>query len=323
MLQKIKNYFVNLFQLSRSKKDRGTLIISICIALIFWFLVKLSNEYSSPKDVYINYILPEDKVFQEMPPRIIVAELQGVGWELMREFFTAKDPVITIDLVESSLSYINSNQLRSKVANAIGNNDVDIVKLNFEDINLALEDKVSKTVPVLLQDSITVAPEHYLRDSILISPDSVLLEGPESVVTELEQWETNTLILTNLSSTTERLLALQEPTNLQLVISPRVVEVTVPVEEFTDKSLFVPIIVKNPPADSIKIFPSKIRLDVTVGLSDYNAIEEEDFQVEVDFQDVPLNAKNNTVPIQIAKQPTAARSVQFSPKSVEFFIMEE
>jgi len=323
MLQKIRTYFANLFQLSPSKKDRGTLIVSMLVALVFWVLVKLSNEYRSPKSVQINYVLPEDKVFQEMPPQTVVAELQGVGWELMQEFFTAKEPAIEVNLVESSLTYINNTQLRSKVATAISNNNVEIGKLNLEDINLTLVDKISKKVPIHLRDSITVAAEHYLRDSILLSPDSVLLEGPEPAVKERERWETQYLILSNLQNTTQRILLLEEPTDPQLVIKPKAVEVTVQVEEFTDKSLFVPIVIKNPPADSIKIFPSRIRLDVTVGLSDYNAILEDDFLVEVDFEGVPLDAENNTVPIQITQQPEVARSVQFSPKSVEFFIMEE
>lgn len=320
-LQTIKEYFFNLFQLTQSKRDRAILIVCIFIALIFWIFVKLSKTYRSPKDVSVVYELPDNQAFQEMPPHTIRATIEGIGWELMREYFTRREPVIYFDLKESPLLYISNAQLRSKVASAIGNNNVEVVRMNYEDINLELEPKMSKLVPIRLQDSITFAAEHFLLDSIILEPDSVLVEGPESLLTNITSWQTNLLMLHRLKNTTKSEVSLQNPAQPQLSLNPKSIVVTVPVEQYTEKSLFVPIIVKNSP-DSLKIFPSRIRLDVTVGLSQYNSIKEEDFRVEVDLKDASTDQNKNVVPIQIVEQPAAARSIQFSPKSVEFFILK-
>ncbi|MCB0676040.1 MAG: hypothetical protein KDC30_05130, partial [Saprospiraceae bacterium] len=56
-----------------------------------------------------------------------------------------------------------------------------------------------------------------------------------------------------------------------------------------------------------------------VGMSHYNEVSATDFTVEADLQGISPRSENNTVPLQLTRQPAAARSVRFVPASVEFF----
>ena len=93
-------------------------------------------------------------------------------------------------------------------------------------------------------------------------------------------------------------------------------------EQFTEKSLFLPVTVKNAP-DSLKIFPNKVKTNFVIGLSQYDAISEKDFQLEVDLNGIPINQANNTAPISLIKQPAEVKNIRFSPKSVQFLFVKE
>jgi len=99
------------------------------------------------------------------------------------------------------------------------------------------------------------------------------------------------------------------------------VTVTLKVEQFTERSLFVPITIKNAP-DSLKTFPERAKLSCVVGLSKYNDIDKNSFQLVADLKGIPLNTEKNTIPVLVTKQPDFVRAVNFQPRSVEFFFVE-
>ena len=94
-------------------------------------------------------------------------------------------------------------------------------------------------------------------------------------------------------------------------------EANIQAEQFTEKSMFIPIVVKNAP-QKLKIFPNKIKLDCTVALSRYAELNANNFVVEVDLRF--SSGKGNTLPIILSKQSPFARNIKFSPKSAEFYI---
>jgi len=86
--------------------------------------------------------------------------------------------------------------------------------------------------------------------------------------------------------------------------------------------LFIPISVLNGP-DSLKIFPDKIKLNCKVSLKDYDKVNYSDFKAEVNLKDVTPEAENNTIPVLLKSTPSNVSNVSFSPKSVEFFFVQE
>lgn len=291
-------------------------------SLVFWFLVKLSANYTTVKTLHPIYEIPAEQAFLKAPPEHLHATIKGRGWDLMYEYFANFEPDILIDVADEDIKILGQTRLQDEVEEALTSSQIQVLRLDINQIPLDTEERDEKTIPVVLIEDIEFQEGYHQADSIQIRPDSIIISGPASLVDSLDEWETLLLQLTDLQHTTEQIVNLHLSPWSGLEIETKEVLVTIPVEQLTEKSLFIDVLVKNAP-DSLKIFPDKIRINAIVGLKDYNAIKQTDFQAEVDLSNAQMNTTENTAPILITRQPATVKSIYFTPKSVEFFIVKE
>ena len=128
--------------------------------------------------------------------------------------------------------------------------------------------------------------------------------------------QTDTLRFDKLKDSVAITIKLRE--NPLLKLNPTKIKAKIKTEQFTEKLLFIPIVVKNAP-ENLRIFPNKIKLECTVALSQYPFVDADKFIAEVDLKNIDFKTKNNTVAILLTLQPTKIRNIKFSPKSVEFY----
>lgn len=301
------------------REDRAILLSCIGIALVFWLLVKLSQTYRTEKSVTLNFSLPAGKTFRHYPPDDVKAQIEGSGWDLMFSYFNSNRVELGYNLEEIDQFTLNRGQLRADISRALSFKDIIITEVNYDNVEIVLEEEATRKIPIQLAYKIDFAPEFHLQNDILLTPDSVNITGPNSIIENIVSWPSDSLKLENIKANLVQTIDLTNPSK-EISITPTSVQVNINVEQFTEKSLFVPVVVKNAP-DSIKIFPEIIKLSCVLGLSHYNELDPEDFQLEVDLQKIPVNKGRNTAPIQIAKSPEYIRNITFSHKSVEFFLL--
>ena len=304
------------------KTDNGLLLISMGISLLFWLLIKLSQDYKANREVAITYRLPATMSFITIPPKKVRVTLAGKGWDLMYDYFGGRNSEINFNLASLPNQTITNNQLKGKMVENARSSNVSVVDMNFDYITVELGESASKKIPVTLEQQLSFAPEHHLPSPIEIIPDSIIISGPSTLLETYTAWPTTLLTLDDLKNTITRPLTLQPNTKAQIVLSTKMVQVRISVEQFTEKSLFLPVMVKNAP-DSLKVFPNKIKTNFVIGLSQYDSISAKDFQLEVDLNGVPINQANNTAPLLLTKQPTEVKNIRFSPKSVQFLFVKE
>ena len=312
---KIKNRTIHL----SIREERAILLVCMGIALVFWILVKLSQFYFTEKEVHFQVLIPDEKTFSTMPPDDFIAQIEGTGWELMFEYFRNAKVLLSYDLRELDRLSLNIGQLRSDILHNLSSNNIKIQEINYTNINLALEPKLSKVVPIHLSYALSFKPEYNLQPPIQLSPDSITVTGPISIVEHIQQWETDSLVMDELKTRVEIPVKLAKPAR-ELNLSHLQTSVEIEVEQFTERSLFVPITILNA-TDSVKIFPEKIKLSCVVGLSQFNAFDQDDFCLEVDLKNIPSNRDRNTAPIVLKGAPEFVKNIKFSPKSAEFFIL--
>jgi YbbR domain-containing protein len=300
--------------------DRAILISCIFIALVFWLLVKMSQPFPTSIEYDIDYKLPNGKSFITSPPEIVSATVSGSGWDLISSSFRNRAASIQFELSEMASQGIERNSVIERIKKTLPD-DIQIQDINTDYIFIQMEDETEKKVPVRLINNTRLAPQFQLSDSIILIPDSIILTGPATEVAEIEFWETTPLDLEGIKKSQEIRLALKSPQNKELHLSEEKIIVQVPVEQFTEKSVFVPIQVRNGP-DTIKVFPEMIKLSCIVGLSKFNQVNKSSFTLVADLKGIPLNAKNNTVPVALIEQPSFVRAINYQPKSVEFFFVE-
>lgn len=247
-------------------------------------------------------------------------QLQGRGWELMFDYLYDPKILLTYDLAKLNSLSLNNMQLRSDIAKKIAFSSINVVSID-RDIQLQLEEGAAKKVPIQSMDSLTFAEGYHLSQPLHLEPDSVLVQGPISLINTIYTWKTTPFLLKNLKNSVVQTIPLETPPP-ELALNVTQVNAAIEVEQITEKSMFVKLSVRNPPADSVKYFPETVKITCTIGLSNYNKIDTSDFAVEIDLSKVSLKQGKHTVPIQMTRQPWEALSVQFTPKSAEFFIFK-
>lgn len=116
----------------------------------------------------------------------------------------------------------------------------------------------SKLVPVRFQGKVTAGLQYYVSDTIC-NPDSVLVYAPEGILDTITTAYTQKINLENISDTTRRRIPLNSERGVKFV--PASVEMTFPVDIYTEKTVEVPLHGVNFPADkALRTFLPKFRL---------------------------------------------------------------
>ncbi len=302
------------------KTDRAILVLCIVAAMIFWLTNKMSETFQSEGEVALKFEIPPGTVMTSALPKSIKVMYEGTGWDLLRNK----------QLNEVKIEVLNRRTLFTK------DQIIDLVKqynpgnVTIDDINVSyfdaiLAEQFQKRIPIELKEDIKLVDQYFLK-SIQLVPDSVTISGPQELIDPITKWETQVVNLKNLKNSTETKIGLKklsEIDNEQIIaFSPNEIQVNLEVEQYTEKSLFIPIKIVNGP-DSLKIFPDKIKLDCKVSLNDYDRISFRDFEAQVNLKDVVLDAENNTIPVLLTTQPPNVSNIRFNPKSVEFFFIQK
>ena len=303
------------------REDRAVLMVCIGVAFVFWLLVKLSQTYTTEKEVVFQFDVPDEKALTLLPPDDVKVQLEGRGWDLMFDYFSKSKVYLLFDMQEENRIRLNWLQLRSLIQRNLSSTEIKITEINYDNLSLNLEDKMKKKIPLKLQTRLAFEPQYQLKDAIQIEPDSLIITGPKSLVENIESWNTDSLILLNLKAPKKVKLQPETPPR-EIQLNIKELEADLPIEQFTEKSLFVPILAKNA-VDSIRIFPERIKIYCVVGLSKYGEVNESDFKVEVDLKEAKVGVEQNTIPIELRAYPSFVQNVRFSPKAVEYLFVKQ
>jgi YbbR domain-containing protein len=181
-----------------------------------------------------------------------------------------------------------------------------------------LFDKItSRQVRVKENVSFELKQQHFLNDLITTIPDSVLVSGPRSILDTLSFVSTSYQHYKNVDHTIRQNIPLKEYKNLMLKTTRVLLEI--PVEEFTEKQVTVPVTIKDLPQGTyVNLFPDKVHVSFMIALSRFNEVKPGDFKVCANFQDI--KNKEDLLRLKIEAQPSYIHSVSFSPEHIEYLI---
>ncbi len=300
------------------QSDRAVLLLCMGIALLFWLLVKLSQDFKTTFSIPISYQLAEDKTFMIVPPSSIDATVVGSGWSLMTASFSPT-PRLVLEISEVEEMMKGSSWLEAKIRDKLPV-EMEVQDVSPEFIRIQLADKVVKNIPLNLKANISFANGYHALYPPSISLDSVSIAGPKPIVDSIFSWSNVPFTLKDVKKDTDLELNLNTPANEAIRIEPLTVDFTLKVEALTEKTMFIPITIENEP-DSVQIIPKSVRLSCLVGISQYEAISRDSFVVKVDLGQINTPSINNTVPIILSQKHSKASQVSFYPNSVEYFFL--
>lgn len=302
--------------------NRAIFLVCISLAFIFWFFVKLSKDYSTEVKFDVSYELPENVAFVRSPVDEFNVKIFGRGWDLLSMSLFGSEKSIIFPIIDEDVTGINRTALLETVTSWLNNSSIEIEKLDYDYIPLNLGKLKQKKVPVVAEVKLGFEKGFQQLGALELIPDSVIISGAASEVAAIASWNLLPLDLTNVSGDIVQKVLLEKPKNKEIKLSQDAVTLKIKTESLTENAVYASIQVRNQ-TDSVSFFPKQIQIRFSVGASLFNIIDNEDFEAYIDLSGVRIDRQNNTVPVNLGPIPEGVRLIDYSPKSVEFLLIEE
>jgi len=292
----------------------------LIIAFVIWVLVTLSGTYKYTVKQAVNFKnLPQKRAFHSLQSDTVDVTMMGTGWQMLISKMQSADKALDIDLhtLENKSFVVLNNQLPQ--INALHDTINYVVSINPDTLYFDFTNRMIKRVPVTVLNRISYEQGYAQSGRVQIRPHYVTVSGPINRIQNLEEWPTDSLRLKDINEDYSGRLNLRPVNDGSLVIVPKQVEVRIPVDEFTEKTLEIPIKLINHNFDNVKIFPQKVKVTFTVSLNKYAETDEDFFDAVADL-DLWRSKGYTTLPVQLPRIPSFCKIVNIEPKSIDFIV---
>lgn len=181
----------------RKKIRIKTLTGSFVLALLLWIYVVLSKEYETTIRIpVIIQNMPDNTAFSNNIPESIVANLNGQGKNLLiLKYFMKSDFKFEIDMsINENISIIEQKDFLKYIKLPRGfSGIVDFEFIAPDKINLNIEKKLTKRVPIETGNIEFATNEGYINYIKEVKPEFVLITGPEKIVNNITSIRTENI----------------------------------------------------------------------------------------------------------------------------------
>ncbi|HEY9559648.1 MAG TPA: hypothetical protein VIR29_02535 [Anseongella sp.] len=303
------------------KTRRKVSVFAFClfISVILWLFFYLSNEYRYRVSAYIVFInQPAEKAVSIRDSVRATLTVESTGWNY---FFRRLHPgILTTDL--SSLEDEEAVDLRNFLTsyNRQTSSDQRIVDVNPDTVYFDLVARMEKKVPVIPDVAISYRNQYINYGPVRINPDSVVVSGPVTEVKPIEEIRTVPVRLEDINSSIRRYVPLDRRNKKNIHLDNRSVLLTVPVEEYTENTLKIPVEILNNKDDyEVTRVPSVINVTYYVPLSRYTEVDPEDFRITADLDEWQEKNKN-VLTVRLERFPDFIRIVRSKPEIIDFLV---
>ena len=300
----------------------------LIISVGFWFINILNKKYIQEVSypvIYKNF--PSQKVQVGNPPENLELKVMASGYTLL--WFQLSSRYIPISFSvnlftmhhlsgqDSSDFFIQTNYAKDYISNQLITK-FEIISIKPDTLFFRFANMKSRNIPVKPEFNYQLEKQMIHKSLPVLNPDSVLVSGPDYIIDTLSGLETLNTDFGVISRSKVLTVNMKETKNLYF--KQNKVKVTFDIEQFTEKTIQVPISVSNLP-DNLKLqtFPPNIQLICQVGLSNYEKLQANSFRAQVDYKEI-TQAEADKLKVELVKQPNFIRLVNFTPKTVEYLI---
>ncbi len=293
----------------------------LVLAVVAWLFFALSNKYEYEVKTVVNFKnLPVNKAFNPLQSDTVVLTVQGTGWQLLftRLRIYPRDVKVDLKTLEKRNYVTFTEQMR--LINSYYSSEQKIISIHPDTLYFDFTTRKVKKVPIKLVSELKFVKQFGQSSNIEIKPDEVTITGPLEQLQLIDYWETDTFKREKINSTISDKITLRAVKTPNITIYPPSTEIKIPVEQFTEKELSVPIkVINNKRYYNVKLVPDRAKIIFMVALSDYEKVTEDDFEAVVDL-DVWKNYGTSMLPVKIVKKRVFSRIRVVEPSQVNFMI---
>jgi YbbR domain-containing protein len=311
-----------IIKLSAIERRRLSAFITCLVFAIFaWLFTTLSNPYKfTIKQVLIFRNAPQKRAFHPLQSDTVNAIVQGTGWQMLFSKFNDDKKVVSVDLhtLDSKNYVVLSTQL--KQINANKDVEHEIIVINPDTLFFDFSNRTIKKVPIELVTAIKYQKQFAQSDDIVLMPKYVTISGPAEVLNKITSWKTDSIKLNEANEDFNSRINLRGVREGNLNIVPKSVIVNIPIDEYTEKTIEVPVkLINNHNYYDVKVFPQKVKVTLTTSLNNYPDLNEDDFEAVADLELWRHNGYS-VLPVKVTRLPSYSKVVKIEPQNVDFII---
>ena len=311
------------------KNDKRVAAYLICVAIAtgFWFLNALSKTYTAEMVVPVQYYnFPNNKTFAGNLPDKFELTVRAHGFTILRHKLSFWFGPLEFNVNEmtndrmldtkTSRFVFPSRQFLTELSYQMSN-DMEIISMSPDTLLFGFGQLSQKKIKIKPKVNVNLKKQYQISGDIKAVPAEILVNGPR------EMLDTIQFIYTRIKSYNAVDKTIQENVEIErvkeLYFDRQSVDLTIPVEEYTEADQTVPVTLTDAPANiQIKLFPARVKISYLVSLSRFSEIHPEDFKLSVSYPDIEKGAQRLTVKANTI--PSYLYDVKVSPEEIEYLI---
>ena len=310
-----------IVKLSASERRRlSAFFTCLVLAALAWLFTNLSNPYTfTVKRVLTYKNTPQRRAFHSLQSDTVAVTVNGTGWQMLFSKLNDDSKNVNVDL--RPLESNNYVALSAQIKQVSINSEVhEVVSFNPDTLYFDFLNRSVKRVPIKLVSDIKYQNQFAQLNNVIIKPAYVTLDGPSSRIDKITEWQTDSLTAVNVNETIRTKINLQPPNEGNITVYPKAVDIIVPVDEYTEKTLEIPVkLLNNNDYYNVKVFPQKVKVTFLTSLKRYMEIDENFFEADADLN-LWKNQGYTTLPVKLIRVPPFCRVISVDPPNIDFIV---
>lgn len=294
-------------------------VVAFILALCLWLMVNLSRDYTI--NVNLPIVLgnmPADQALTEELPSEATVSISGEGWQLINIY--NNPPQVFVDVTQNEINLYEQVQ---KQLNA--NPDLSVQKVQPLFLNLDMESKMTKKIPVVSAVKVTFEDQYNFAGEPYLEPDSITITGARSIIRDINSWETAPVQFEDVDADISATVSLKETEPLYN-ITPLEVTYNANVAQYTEGETRVTIEARNMPSGrSVTFSPSMLTIRYNVPVDQYSDVQElnNPFAAYISYRQISEDTTGFVVP-NIENTAPSGYNIEvrsYQPTSVSYFMV--
>ncbi len=311
--------FIRLTKIER----RRILSLTACLflAIAAWLFMALKNKYVyTAKTVLIYKNFPQKRAFHPLQSDTVDLQVEGTGWQLLFARLRINPQSISVSLnrLNTKDFIVFSDQLYN--VNKQLETSQKVISIVPDTLYFDFTKRSVKRVPIKLVHKIGFIKQFGISSEMKLTPKFVTVTGPMEELAKVNYWTTDTLKLTKVQANATARVSMQHSMHKNVSIFPSSVEVNIPVDEFTEKTIEVPVkILNNRNYDGIKLYPKKVKVTFLVALNNFTQVNETFITAAIDVDEWRM-LHHNQFAVKITEFPDYCKLIRITPSKIDFIV---
>lgn len=303
------------------RKRFVVLVVCLCCAIGAWLFMSLNNTYVYTSETVLIYKdFPQKKAFKALQTDTVDLQIEGTGWQLLFARLRVNPPSITVSLEKlNQRNFVAFSEQLSQINKQLETTQK-VISVKPDTLYFDFSKRTNKRVPVKLRHELSFLKQYGIASPIVLKPAYVNISGPQEELVKINEWYTDTLRLKELQQSVNIRVPVKTNNQVNVSIYPANIGVKIPVDEFTEKTIEVPLqIFNNRDFYDVRLYPKKVKVTFKVALSRYEEITEDFVEAYIDINEWKRWG-HEQFNVNISRFPEFCKLVNIAPRKINFII---